>query len=179
MLTLQNQPDLAHFPKPELPPWYAIRTKSNCEKMAALSLEHKGYEQYLPLYRKYRPQSQRPMETDVPLFPGYVFCRLDLNIPFRIVTTPGVVKIVGFGSDPMPIPDAEIEAVQTALRFGLTAAPCPFLSEGQRIRVVRGPLSGVEGILLKKKNDLRMVISVTMLQRSISVEIDRESIASV
>jgi transcription antitermination factor NusG len=173
MITLQNETDSAHFSKLEVEPWYAIRTKSNCERMAALSLGNKGYKQYLPLYRK--PATG----AEAPLFPGYVFCRLDLSIPFRIVTTPGVVAIVGFGRDPMPISDAEIEAVQTVLQSGLAAAPCPFLLEGQRVRVVRGALSGLEGILLSKKNQLRMVISVTMLQRSISVEIDREYITSV
>jgi transcription termination/antitermination protein NusG len=173
MITLEDETDFAHFPKLELAPWYAIRTKSNCERMAALSLKNKGYEQYLPLYR--RPVTQ----TEAPLFPGYVFCRLDLSIPFRIVTTPGVVAIVGFGSDPTPISDAEIETVQTVLRSGLPATPCPFLLEGQRILVVCGPLSGLEGILLKKKNKVRMLVSVTMLQRSISVEIDREYITSI
>jgi hypothetical protein len=89
MITLQNETDLAHLPKPELPPWYAIRTKSNCENMAALSLANKGYKQYLPLYRKHRPQSQPVIETDFPLFSGYLFRRLHLNIPLRIVTTLG------------------------------------------------------------------------------------------
>jgi transcription antitermination factor NusG len=173
MITLQDETGIERFLNAEHAPWYAIHTKSNCERMAALSLENKGYEQYLPLYRR------RVTEREAPLFPGYVFCRLDLRIPFRIVTTPGVVAIVGFGRHPMPISDAEVEAVQTVLRSGLAAVPCPFLFEGQFIRVVRGPLSGLEGILLKKKNELRMVVSVTMLQRSLSVEIDRDSITSV
>jgi len=175
MITLgyEKEKEKAPFSNAEHAPWYAIRTKSNCERMVALSLECKGYEQYLPLYRK------RITEREAPLFPGYVFCRLDLGIPFRIVTTPGVVSIVGFGTHPIPISDAEIEAVQRVLRSGPNAVPCPFLLEGQRIRVFRGPLSGIEGILLTKKNELRMVISVTMLQRSISVEIDREYITGV
>ena len=179
MITLRQQNESAECPEVALAPWYAIRTKSNCEKMAALSLENKGYELYLPLYRKRRQQSQRASEIEAPMFPGYVFCRVDLSIPSRIVTTPGVVAIVGFGSNPMPISDAEISAVKRVLYSGLAAEPCPFLLEGQRIRVVCGALSGVEGILIKKKSEFRLLVSVTMLQRSISVEIDREYITGV
>jgi transcription antitermination factor NusG len=179
MITRRNGMELADLPNVAQAPWYAIRTKSHCEVMAARSLENRGYEQYLPLYRKGRRRFQRVIETEVPLFPGYLFCRLDPSIPFRIVMTPGVVAIVGFGTNPMPIGDAEIEAVKRVLCSGLAAAPCPFLLEGQRIRVVCGALSGLEGILLKKKNELRMLVSVAVLQRSVSVEIDREYIASI
>ena len=101
---------------------------------------------------------------------------MDLSIPFRIVTTPGVVSIVGFGNEPMPVSDSEIEAVRTVLHSGVAAEPCPFLCEGQQIRVINGPLNGVEGILVEKKDASRIVISITMLQRSMSVEIDSESI---
>ena len=179
MITLQNETALTSQPVLECAPWYAISTKSNCEHMAAMSLAHKGYEQYLPLYRRCSRQFGRVVETKAPLFPGYIFCRLDPRIPFRIVTTPGVVRIVGFGNEPTPVSNAEIEAIQIVLSSGLASEPCPFLFEGQLIRVVRGPLSGLEGILLKKKNEVRMVVSVTMLQRSLSVEIDRDSITSV
>jgi transcription antitermination factor NusG len=160
-------------------PWYGIRTKSNHERVAAVVLQSKGYEQYLPVYRRRRRWSDRIVETDRPLFPGYVFCRFDARKRLPIVSTPGVVSVVGFGSEPAPISDSEIEAVRAILRSGLAAEPCPFLREGQRIRVRRGSLEGLEGILLKKKSDWRIVVSVAMLQRSVAVEIDREWITII
>jgi transcription elongation factor/antiterminator RfaH len=160
-------------------PWYGIRTKSNREKVAANVLGSKGYEHYLPLYRSRRRWSDRTVETDRPLFPSYIFCRFDARSRFPIVSTPGVVSIIGFGGKPAPIPEAEVEAVRTVLCSGLATEPWPFLHEGQRVRIKRGALDGLEGILLKKKNGWRMVISVTMLQRSISVEIDRQWIRSI
>lgn len=157
-------------------PWYGVRTKSNHEKVAAVSLENRGYEKYLPLYRKRTRWSDRVVETDQPLFPGYLFCRFDAKKRLPIVTTPGVVAVVGFGREPAPIAESEIHAIQAVLRSGLASEPCPFVAEGQHIRVSRGALEGLEGILLKKKSEWRMVVSVTMLQRSVSVEIDRECI---
>ena len=160
-------------------PWYAIRTRSNHEKITALGLKGKGYEPYVPAYHVQRRRSERVIKSDHPLFPGYVFCCFDVKHRLPILITTGVVSIVGFGGEPAPIPDHEIEAVRAALRSGLPSEPCPYLREGQRIRVVRGSLDGVEGILLKKKNQLRMVISVSMLQRSISVEIDHDHIVAI
>jgi transcription antitermination factor NusG len=160
-------------------PWFGIRTRSNQEKIAATALESKGFEHYLPTFRSRRRWSDRVVETHQPLFSGYVFCRFDPNQRLPIVTTPGVVSIIGFGKEPAPIADSEIEAVQTVLRSGLAAEPCIFLREGQRVRVKCGALQGLEGILLKKKSEWRMVVSVSMLQRSIAVEIDREWISTV
>jgi transcription antitermination factor NusG len=166
-------------PQPPIQPWYGVRTKSNHERLAAAVLESKGYEQYLPVYRSRRRWSDRVVEKNQPLFPGYVFCRFDARKPLPIVSTPGVVSVVGFGNEPAPISDTEIEAVQMLLLSGLATEPCPFLQEGQRIRVKRGSLEGLEGILLKKKSDWKIVVSVTMLQRSVAVEIDREWITSI
>lgn len=147
--------------------------------MAVIALKGKDFEPYLPVYRLRRRWSDRIVETAQPLFPGYVFCRFDARQRLPIITTPGVVSIIGFGNEPAPIPDSEIEAIETILRSGLATEPCPFLREGQRIRINRGSLENVEGILLKKKNEWRMIVSVTMLQRSISVEIDREWITTI
>jgi transcription antitermination factor NusG len=155
-------------------PWYGIRTRSNCEKTAASVLHAKGYQQFLPCYKVRRRWSDRVVETSFPLFPGYVFCRFDARRPLPIVMSPGVVSIVGFGKEPSPIADSEIEAIETVLRSGLAAGPCAFLRQGQRVRVKHGSLEGLEGILLKKKSEWRIVVSVTMLQRSLSVEIDRD-----
>lgn len=160
-------------------PWFGIRTRSNFEKTTSAFLASRGYLQYLPLYRVKRRWSDRVVETQLPLFPGYVFCRFDPKQRLPILNTPGVFTIVGFGNEPAPIPDSEIEAIQTVLNSGLSAEPCPFLHEGQRIRITQGSLEGLEGILTKKKNDLRMVVSVTMLQRSVSVEIDHQHIKAI
>jgi transcription antitermination factor NusG len=154
--------------------WFGVRTRSNHEKVTAHVLSAKGYDQYLPTYKSRKRWSDRVVETDKPLFPGYVFCRFDPKARLPILTTPGVVAVVGFGNEPAPIDDAEIEAVQAVLRAGLRAEPCGYLREGQRIRVNQGSLTGLEGILTRRKSEWRMVVSVAMLQRSISVEIDRE-----
>jgi transcription antitermination factor NusG len=160
-------------------PWYGIRTRSNHESVAAIVLRGKGYEPYLPVYRTHHRRLERSIESEYPLFPGYIFCRFDAKKRLPILMTSGVVSIVGFGKEPAPIPDCEIEAVRVVLRSGLHAEPCPYLQEGQRVRILHGSLEGVEGTLLKRKNHVRMVISVTMLQRSISVEIDRDRLLAI
>jgi transcription antitermination factor NusG len=159
--------------------WYGVRTKPRHEVIAAGGLERKGYEQYLPLYRSRRRWSDRVIDSSVPRFPGYVFCRFDASRRLPILTTPGVISILGFGKGPTPIAENEIEAIQLVLRSDLAAKACPFLHEGQRIRVNRGSLEGLEGLLVKKKSEWRMVVSITMLQRSVSIEIDREWVSEV
>jgi transcription antitermination factor NusG len=155
-------------------PWYAIRAKSRLEPITSDALAGKGYDTYLPVYRDRRTWSDRVVQFDVPLFPGYLFCRFDAVRRLPVLTTPGVLSIVGFGKSPQPIDDQEIEAVKTVLASGVFSEPCPFLREGDRVRIVRGALEGLEGILIKKKTQYRMVISVTMLMRSVSVEIDSD-----
>lgn len=155
-------------------PWYGLRTKSKHEHLAAKALEGQGYESYLPLQLRRRQWSDRVVESEQPLFPGYVFCRFDAQQRQPIVTTLGVVSVVAFGQGPVPIAESEIKAVQSLLRSGVAAQTCPFICEGERVRVNRGALEGLEGILLQNKNEWRVVISVTMLQRSVSVEVDRE-----
>ena len=160
--------------KSESLPWFGVRTRSNHEKVTATVLSGKGYDNYLPTYKCRKRWSDRIVETDKPLFPGYVFCRFDPKIRMPILTTPGVVAVVGFGNEPAPIDDEQIEAVQAVLRSGIHAEPCSYLHEGQKVRVNQGALVGLEGILTRKKSEWRMVVSVAMLQRSIAVEIDRE-----
>ena len=160
-------------------PWFGLRTKSNFEKLAVSALEAKGLESYVPLYRSRRRWSDRVVTKDLSLFPGYVFCRFDPRYRMPILTAPGVVSVVGFGEDPAPIPDEEIEAVRRILASGQGSEPHPFLCEGQRVRVKYGSLEGIQGILLKKKSDWRLVISVNLLQRSLAVEIDRDCVTPI
>jgi len=159
-------------------PWYGIRTRSNHERVAAVVLGGKGYEPYLPLYSRQRRRDDAVVRSEHALFPGYLFCRFDAKKRLPILMTTGVISVVGFGREPVPIPDEEIEAVKAVLNSGLPAEPCPYLREGQRVRVKSGSLDGVEGILVRKKTQLRMILSVTMLQRSISVEIDADRLVA-
>jgi transcription antitermination factor NusG len=158
--------------------WYGVRTKSNFEKSVAVSLECKGLQPYLPQYIRRKEWSDRVVERPTPLFPGYVFCRFDSTKRVSILNTPGVVGIVGFGNQPAPIPDAEIEAVRHLLNSGLAVSPCCYLNEGDRVRIRSGTLEGLEGILVKKKSAWRLIVSVNMLQRSVMVEIDQNIIAA-
>jgi len=160
--------------------WYGVRTRSNFERVASQVLQSKTYATYAPVYRTRSRRLDRVVEIERPLFPGYVFCRLNPSeriLP--VLTSPGVVSLVGFGKQPAPIPDFEIDAIKRLLASGSGVEPYPFARVGQRVRVTRGSLSGLEGILVKKRNEWRIVISVTLLQRSISIEIDRECIRGI
>jgi transcription antitermination factor NusG len=166
-------------PSTPLPAWYGVRTRSNYEKVTADMLSAKGYEAYLPIYRARRRWSDRAVERELPLFPGYLFCRFDPMRRLPILTTPGVVSVISNAKVPIPIPEVEISAIRTAIESGFPVTPCAYLKEGQHVRVREGPLEGVEGILIRKKNDWRIVLSVEMLQRSVSIEIDRESVTAI
>jgi transcription antitermination factor NusG len=169
---------LQHDEEVAVHPWFGIRTKSNHERVSAISLKSKGFATYLPTYRSRRRWSDRAVEAELPLFPGYVFCRFDPQKRLPILTTPGVVSVVGFGVEPAPIPDAEIQAVEAVLLSGVAAEPCPFLSEGQRVRIKHGALQGLEGILMRKKANWRLIVSVVNVGRSISVEIDQDWVST-
>jgi transcription antitermination factor NusG len=155
-------------------PWFAIRVKPNFEKRVATALHSKGLEECLPLFRTRRRWSDRVKTIDCPLFSGYVFCRLDLERRLPIVTTPGFLYIVSAGNRPAPVEESEMAAIQSVIRSGLPALPWPFLAVGQRVRVEHGPLRGLEGTLAQLGKQNRICVSVTLLNRGISVEIDRE-----
>jgi len=154
--------------------WFALCTRAQHEKSVSSALRSKGYEEFLPLYRCRRRWSDRFKEIELPLFPGYVFCRFDLNRRLPILTTPGVALIVGSGRTPLPVEDHEIAALQSIASSKFETEPWPFLQVGQRVRIEQGVLEGVEGILLALKKPHRLVVSVTLLQRSVAVEIDQE-----
>lgn len=155
--------------------WYAIRVRSRLEKVASAVLRGKGYCEFLPLYRSRRRWADRVKESDDPLFPGYLFCRLDIHdrlLP--LLTTPGVISIVSAGKAPVPISDHEIAAIQTVIRSGLPARPFSSLAIGDRVIIEKGPLAGMEGIAVRMDKKCRLVVSVPLLQRSVAVEIERE-----
>ena len=160
-------------------PWFALHVRSRCEKAVAASLHSKGYEEFLPLYRSRNRWSDRLKDVDLPLFPGYVFCRFEPRMRLRVLTTPGIVAVVGMGKAPQPVEPAELAAVQALSRSGLAAIPWPFLKTGEHVRIEHGALEGVEGILTAVKKEFRVVLSVTLLQRSVAVEIDRDLIRPI
>ena len=157
-------------------PWFAIRVRSQYEKITAVVLRNKGYEEFAPMYRSRRYWSDRVKELDLPLFPGYIFCRFDLLHRLPVLTSPGIVSIVGLGKNPEPVEDQEIARIRAIVNSGALAYPWPFLRSGQKIAITRGPLSGVEGFLVSFKNQYRLVVSITLLQRSVAAEVDRDSI---
>ncbi len=159
--------------------WYAVRTKPRHEKAVAKALQALGHECFLPLRRECRKWSDRVRTTEFPLFPAYVFCRFCWERRLPILTTPGVVSIVNFGSKPAPVDPAEIVSLQKAIASGMFLRAQSFLVPGARVRIERGALEGVEGILSAHKNIHRLIINITLLHRSVAVEIDRESISEV
>lgn len=156
------------------PGWYAIRVRARSEKVVAAMLREKGYDEFLPLYRKRRHWSDRVKEVELPLFPGYVFCHADLGGKPPLIQTPGVVGILSFGGKPALVSSQEIEFIKRIIHYGTNAEPWPFLCEGQRVRIQRGTLAGVEGIIVREKCDWRLVLSVEALCRSVAVEIYSE-----
>lgn len=152
--------------------WYALYTRHQHEKTVADILSRKGFEIFLPLYSTIHRWKDRNKQLSLPLYPGYVFVYDNLERKLPILTTPGVHSIVGMAGCPEPIPDSEIDAVKRIMESSLAVEPHPYLRCGDRVRVLLGPLEGIEGILVRKKNDFRLVLSVEMLMKSVSVEID-------
>lgn len=157
-------------------PWYAIRVKPKFERVVAQSLTSKGFPSFLPFYKERRRWSDRVKVVELPLFPGYVFSSLDVRRRLPALQTPGVLYFVSFDGEPAPVDPAELETLQQAVASGVGLAPWPYLREGQRVVVARGPMRDRAGILLKIRDEYRLVISITLLQRSVAVEIDREAV---
>lgn len=153
--------------------WFALQVKPRREASVAFCLGQKGHESFLPVAQSWR-DSKRTTEVQAPLFPGYVFCRFNSNAASKIVTTPGFVRIVGYGNVPVPIKNEEVEAIRTILRTGVSAEPWPFTALGTRVVIVAGPLRGLRGILVGTKRRCRVAVSVTLLRRSMAVELDPE-----
>jgi len=158
-------------------PWFAILARSGREKYATMLLENAGFECFLPISKSTRKWSDRMKDVEVPLFPGYLFCRMNPNDRLPVLTTPGVIQIAGIGKMPIPVEEHEIAAVRQIEKSGLSAMPWPYLRVGNTARIEEGPLRGVTGIVVKIKSALKLVLSIELLQRSIAVEIDRNWIS--
>jgi transcription termination/antitermination protein NusG len=157
--------------------WFALAVKPRFDKAVARALELKGYETLLPLYRKRQHEgSARSKDSDLPLFPGYVCCRFDVISRTPVLTTPGVIQILGDGSVPTPLSEVEVTSLQTAIRAGFALQPFPYVQAGQRVRIDGGSLAGVEGIAMSFKQTLRLVLSITLLERSALLEVARDEV---
>jgi transcription antitermination factor NusG len=183
--TVTNSAMWAHTDPPGLaveyyePRWYAAYTSANHEKRVALQVAQRSVQHFLPVYESVRQWKDRRMKLELPLFPGYVFVRLALRDRLRVLQVPGVARLVGFNGVPTSLPDDEIESLRLALAEGLRAEPHPYLKVGRRVRITRGPLAGREGLLKRWKGDLRVVLSIESIQRSISIEVDASSVMPV
>lgn len=154
------------------PRWYAAYTCANHEKRVREHLEQRSVESFLPVYETVRRWKDRRMHLQLPLFPGYVFVRMPLVDRLRVLQVPGVVRLVGFNGHLSTLPDEEIEGLKKGLAGGVRAEPHPLLTVGQRVRLKRGPLAGMQGILLRRKGIFRVVISIDLIQRAVAVDVD-------
>ncbi len=157
-------------------PWFAVRVRSRYERIAEASLAGRGFNCLMPSYTVTSKWSDRSKVLVKPLFPGYLFCQFDFDRRLPILTSPGVMGVVSSGSLPTPVRTDEIHALQTVMSSGRTARRHPFLSSGARVRLNAGPLRGLEGLLVETKNDRRLILTVKLLQRAVSVEVDEADV---
>jgi transcription antitermination factor NusG len=172
--TCSLAPDLAMVQ----PHWYALYTYANHEKQVAAELDARTVEHFLPLYSSMRRWKDRRVTLDLPLFPGYVFVRLVLRDRLRVVQIPSVARLVGFGGLPVALPDTEMAILRSGFSERFRAEPHAFLAVGRRVRITGGPFAGLEGVLVRRKNNLRVVISLDLIQKSVAVDVDAADVAS-
>lgn len=152
--------------------WYAVYTSANHERSVAAQLGVRSVEHFLPTYSSVRRWKDRRVTLQLPLFPGYVFVRMAMRERALVVQVPGVARLVGFNGAPTPLPEGEIEGLKRGLVSGMRAEPHPFLKIGRRVRVRKGPLEGLEGIVVRWKNGRRLVICLELIERAMAVDLD-------
>ena len=160
-------------------PWFALQIKPKNEKKVEALLKQKNYECFTPMYRVKRKWSDRTVEIDSPLFPGYIFCRFSPSVLGKAISTQGVIRIVGFGGKPAEVDLEEIEALELLSRSRLLREPWKYLPNGTQVLVESGPLAGVRGIIISGDNTRQLIISVTLLQRSVAIRLDENTMISV
>ena len=161
------------------PRWYAAYTCANHEKRVRELLTQRCVVSFLPAYETVRRWKDRRMRIQLPLFPGYVFVRLALVDRLRVLQIPSVVRLIGFNGHPSALPDEEIEALKRGLAAEVRAEPHPFLTVGRRVQVKRGPFEGRQGILLRRKGKLRLVLSIELIMRSVVVDVDADNVEPI
>ena len=158
------------------PKWFALQIRARWESSTALLLSGKGYQVFFPTYRTKKRWNGRFRDVNAPLFPGYVFCHFDAQKRLPILITPGVISVVSRGRTPLPVDESEMASIQRVASSGLRAEPWPYLELGQKIRIESDVLRGIEGILINFKGNHRIVVSVSLLRRSVALEIDRSCV---
>jgi transcription antitermination factor NusG len=161
------------------PSWYAAYTRANHERRVADQLAERGVNHFLPQYESVRKWKDRKVRLQMPLFPGYVFVHLALQNRLNVLQVPGVACLVGFAGRPVAVPEEEFTKIRGFLKQGLCAEPHPYLKEGRRVRVRRGPLEGMEGIVLRRKNGCRLVISLELIQRAMAVDVNSTDVEAL
>ncbi len=150
-------------------PWFAVLTRLGRERHASTSLANIGYEYYLPMSCTTRRWSDRWKKVEAPLFPGYLFCRMNPNDRLPVLTTPGIIQIVGIGKTPIPVEEGEIAALQRVENSCLPTIPWPYLQVGHIARIGDGPLKGLTGVVTRIKSGMKLILSISLLQRSVAV----------
>jgi transcription antitermination factor NusG len=164
---------------PNVDRWYALQLRSRWESSVAALLSGKGYQTFLPTYKSAKRGSGRCKDAPAPLFPGYLFCRFNVCDRLPVLITPGVISVVGTGRIPIPVEESEMAAIQQMVSTGMRVEPCPYLEVGQLVRIEDGALSGIEGVLTSFKGTRRIVVSISLLRRSVALEIDRSVVSPV
>jgi transcription antitermination factor NusG len=158
------------------PRWFAAHTRSNHERTAADQFTERSIAHFLPTYESVRVWKDRKKRLELPLFPGYVFVRIPLEEKLRVLFVPGVARLVGFNGIPLALPDEEIETLRTIVQHKLKAEPHPYLVAGRKVRIVRGALEGMEGILIRRKGRFRVLISISLIRQSAMIEVDAHDV---
>src|ERR1700728_728379 len=156
--------------------WYALYTCARHEKQVARQIEQRHISCFLPLYRSVRRWKDRRKELELALFPGYVFVRIALEDRLRVLQLASVVRFVSFNGRPLPLPQGEMDTLMNGLRSGVRAEPHPYLTVGRRVSVKHGPLAGSQGILVRRKDKFRVVLSLELIMRSVAVEVDEADV---
>ena len=155
--------------------WYVLMVRSNHEKRIAQGLEYRGIEHFLPCYRSVRQWKDRRVALELPLFPGYVFVRMSLAARLRALTVPHVFSLVGTGSAPSTVAEAEIDSIKRGVEHG-KVEPYPYLRVGEQVVVTQGPMSGITGILVRQQSNTRVVVSIQSITRSFILDVDAGSV---
>jgi len=159
--------------------WYALYTCARHEKRVAEQIEQRRLSCFLPLYRSVRRWKDRRKELQLAVFPGYVFVHMPLSSKRQVLEVPGVVQLVSFNGKPAALPADEIEALKSRLSSDAKAEPHPYLRAGKKVRVQRGPLQGLEGVILRRKDRCRLIFSIELIQRSLAIEVDEADLEAI
>jgi transcription antitermination factor NusG len=163
--------------EPTLLRWFALVVPPRREKVIGGMLRNKSYETLLPVHIRRHQYGPRARSFEIPLFPGYLFCRFDPAMRLPVLTTPGVLQVVGAGKTPIPVADDELLALRRVMETGAPMIPHEFWQSGRKGRIHSGPLAGIEGIVVNAKPPVRLVLSVSLLQRSVLVEVDADCVS--